>query len=360
LNWASKTARGEAYGGRSSRFWYDAAAFHELLLAAGAQPVRSLVARLDGIRLLEVARQEARPVNPERLGRIGKDLFSCSYASRNGTALMGSTEPQAEIPYVVEAWAMKTPDDPDFDLQVLINRTPITAAVSIWRADDKDLVLQGCGIDTYSSEAPKKSGYAIVLNLITPYCPITSDGKAPDLQPFSTAILDAIVEAIRKAQRAAPRDKKFSQKDVVLAHLEDVIADVSDNGEYRFNPRQLFYQLRPIVLQETGQELKIGNFSAIITDYESERGEIPGMYREPRGSIYHPHRDETITLGTLTVEGYNRPVLAVQQARLYREGGVLRSAEGGRLAQAARLLPDVVEGLHHPRRSRPRGQARRA
>ena len=31
------------------------------------------------------------------------------------------------------------------------------------------------------------------------------------------------------------------------------------------------------------------------------------MYREPRGSIYHPHREETITLGTLMVEEYERP-----------------------------------------------------
>src|SRR5262249_34051956 len=31
------------------------------------------------------------------------------------------------------------------------------------------------------------------------------------------------------------------------------------------------------------------------------------MYREPRGSIYHPHRGETITLGTLMVERYERP-----------------------------------------------------
>jgi hypothetical protein len=31
------------------------------------------------------------------------------------------------------------------------------------------------------------------------------------------------------------------------------------------------------------------------------------MYREPRGSLTHPHRDETITLGTLMVEQYERP-----------------------------------------------------
>jgi hypothetical protein len=39
---------GKAYSGRSSPYWYDGASFHELLLACGAQPVRSLIAELDG------------------------------------------------------------------------------------------------------------------------------------------------------------------------------------------------------------------------------------------------------------------------------------------------------------------------
>ena len=60
--------------------------------------------------------------------------------------------------------------------------------------------------------------------------------------------------------------------------------------------------------QKTDQELRIANFKAILTDHEKENGEIPGMYREPRGSIYHPHRDDDIPLGTLTVEEYERPV----------------------------------------------------
>ena len=93
----------------------------------------------------------------------------------------------------------------------------------------------------------------------------------------------------------------------MLDNLDDVIAAVSGEEGYRFNARQLFYVLRPIVMDETGEELKIGNFTGIITDYENENGEIALMYREPRGSITHPHRDETITLGTLMVEEYERP-----------------------------------------------------
>ena len=94
----------------------------------------------------------------------------------------------------------------------------------------------------------------------------------------------------------------------MLDNLDDVIADVSGDGEYQFNARQLFYGLRPIVMDELDAELQIGNFTSIITDYEAEHGPIPGMYREPRGSITHPHRDETLTLGDLMVEDYERPV----------------------------------------------------
>ena len=93
----------------------------------------------------------------------------------------------------------------------------------------------------------------------------------------------------------------------MLDNLDAAIAKVSDDGKYRFNQRQLLYVLRPIVREELDKELTVDNFTKIITDYENENGEIEGMYREPRGSIYHPHRDETITLGTLMVEEYDRP-----------------------------------------------------
>jgi hypothetical protein len=175
------------------------------------------------------------------------------------------------------------------------------------RNADKHVVLRGCGLAHRFEGTPRKGGFNIHVNILTPYCPITSDGKAPDLDPFLKGIGAALVAATKKAQRAAPK-KRLSQKDVVLENLDQAIANASGDGEYRFNERQIYYQLRPIVLEETGQELKIGNFKAIITDYETENGEIAGMYREPRGSIYHPHLGETIPLGTLTVEKYERPL----------------------------------------------------
>jgi hypothetical protein len=346
LGWVKLAARsvaGTTYEGKSSPCWYDGAQFHELLLAGGAQPVRSLIAQLDGcsggkageiittaglerkacnevsrdqaVWLLRSARHHARPVNPKRLGGIGCDgLFGHAQmfcAVERGTVELGSVEPLAEIPFVIEAWARKEEtvaedgSKDNLDAIMLINRTPAVDGLSIWRDGDKDLWLRGCGLSDYTQNAPRKGSYFITINVTIPYCPITSDGKAPDLSAFADYILAAVAAAMRKARSAAPKDKKVDQIDVVLDNLDAAIAEVG--GGYRFGERQLLYWLRPIVKRETGEDLKTSNFKRIITDYEAENGEIPGMYREPRGSIYHPHRQETLPLGTLMVEEYERP-----------------------------------------------------
>jgi hypothetical protein len=314
------------YSGKSSPWWYDAASFHELILAHGKQPLRALISELDGCSggkageiiaaaglhravcenvtraeastLLATARQHVRPVPAERLGQIGRNAFpDWSYAHEHGTV--------DTIPFVVEAWARK--DGEKIALTMLVNRTPVTGDIRGYRDSDKHISMTGCGLHHLIDGAPSKGGYRIVINVLTPHCPITSDGKAPNLKPFFNEISDAVAKATRKAQRAAP-GKRVSQKDIVLKNLDQAIANASGDGEYRFNERQIFYQLRPIVLEETDQPLQIGNFKAIITDYENENGEIEGMYREPRGSIYHPHRHKTIALGTLSVEEYERPI----------------------------------------------------
>jgi hypothetical protein len=341
LAWArsanAMAREGNTYQGKTSPHWYDPVQFHELLLAYGSSPLRSLIAQFDGCSggkageivsaagldrascesvnrqqaraLLEIARAAARKVNAERLGCVGRDAFPAhKYAIGHGYALLGSGSPKAEIPFVVEAWAEKTGEKGNIEISISVNRTPVTGEIGAYRNADKHVVLRGYGLAHFFEGAPRKGGFNIHVNIQTPYCPITSDGKAPDLEPFIDEIGEALVAAAKKAQRAAPKERRLSQKDVVLENLDQAIADASGDGEYRFNERQLFYQLRPIVLEETGQPLQIGNFKSILTDYENDYGEIEGMYREPRGSIYHPHRHETISLGTLTVENYERPI----------------------------------------------------
>jgi hypothetical protein len=339
---------GSPYLGASSPHWYDVTQFHELLYATGPKPVRELIAHLDGCsggkageivaeaglvrtictditreqakRLLTVAREKTRPVQPKRLGAVGPEANpSAAYACSSGMVQLGSAEPFAEIPYVIDVWVRRIERD-ETVLAVCVNRTAITGSIHAAR-ENRDIDAFGCGLLHTIAKAPKDEQFAIILNITTPHMPITSDGKVPDLGPFFDGIAEASEKAVRKTHRPNSSSGKSSQKDVVLDNLDTAVATVSGDGAYRFNERQVFYVLRDVVMKATGQELKINNFKTIITDYEAENGEIPLMYREPRGSIYHPHTGETITLGTLMVEDYERPAWTFNKIVYFEKEG---------------------------------------
>ena len=301
-----RLAQGTSYPGQSSPYWYDAPQFLELLSAGEDASVRALIASLDGcagerageivaaaglsrvlcrdvdreqaLRLLEAARDASKPVNPKRPGAVGPDASEILLRNllRRSDVRRGATRPHPARRRSLGLPARK--ERHCGQRQPHSNRGAI---VDDARQERHQRVrLRAFALAT----APKGTNFAVRLNITTPYMPITSDGKDPDLLPFFKPIADAIQKAIRKVRR--PAASGASQKNVVLDNLDDVIDTVSGGEkQYRFNARQLFYALRPIVMTETGQELKIGNFTSIITDYEAENGEIPLMYREPRGSI---------------------------------------------------------------------------
>ncbi len=75
--------------------------------------------------------------------------------------------------------------------------------------------------------------------------------------------MGAIGKVLRKAHRpkgATAGHRRTSCSTTSMPSLPSVSGD----GEFRFNARQLFYALRPIVMEELGEELKIGNFTEII------------------------------------------------------------------------------------------------
>ena len=198
---------------------------------------------------------------------------------------------------------------PRSKLSVLVNRTPIVADMSAFRDGDKDFLIDGCGLFHLVGGIQKTGNWTLTLNVSTPFMPITSDGKTPDLEPFVAEIVGALASAIRQTRRARPKiGERLTATDVFLDHLEEAIANVSGQGAYRFPLRQLFYALRPFVIGELGVEPGYPNFEQVITNYERAHGEIPGLYREPRGTLTHPHTGEAdIEIGTLAVESYERP-----------------------------------------------------
>ncbi|MGE3361698.1 MAG: hypothetical protein AB7O92_34190 [Acidimicrobiia bacterium] len=336
---ADLLACGVRYKGRTSAFWFDADSFYELCGAAGGRSVRELVSSFDGCtgrkagalaagrprrasmltraeaeQLLSELRHASKEVRPHRLGHVGNanarlprayKRLAGSFSRRPGRGRV-----RAELPYVLEAWA-ELADDGDERPEVLVsvNRSPVVADVRA-RHEKTGLVVHGCGLG-HRIEVGRRPVH-VWLNLTTPYMPITSDGKEPDLTPFLDVIYRAVEVVARRAKRharddASPRSQSETKKGVILASLEEAASKASGDGEYRFSLRQLFYAVRPYVLDELQEEPSYDYFSQVVTDYEGERGDIPGMYRDNRGVVYHPHLRREIPLGTRTVEDYERP-----------------------------------------------------
>jgi hypothetical protein len=342
------------YRGNTSAWWYDSDSFYELTQAADRWTVRELVAQFAGCSgvkagklttgltgrlcksltrqeaesLLAAMRTVSRQVTPKRLGAVGPRFQpDAGYAREVGTFTTTAARGDLSgvIPHVVEAWASPA------DLAKItfhVNRTPITGEIAISRCmkDKSQYGLMGCGLSNEhrNTAFPIKVGkgreFLIVVNVIAPYMPITTDGKAPNLAVIGGALQAAIKKAVRRAKRKNGNGgKKTYQNAAIVEALPAAIAKVSGEGTSRYGQRQLFYEVRARVENAMGIQIEWGYFCDVITDHENDRGtDLPGMYRDDRGTLYHPHTGETIPLGTRSVEAYSRPKWTFNKI-LYRE-----------------------------------------
>ena len=335
FGWAQEArdlaAAGTEYKGNSSPWWYDDAPFWEMLQAAGALPVEQVVAKLDGCtarpkakditgdllgrQALTVTRSEASallvrardavtPVTIQRMGKVGKrdDYYGYGLASCDLLISPGLT-----VPVVIEAWANRAAKP---GATVCVNRTPIVTDIKVRRDGGSDYAIFGAGLNHCFSAGRKGSGeFRVVVNVTTPFIPLTSTGKDPDLSRLVVQIVAACQKAIRIAKHKAPTSgEKVSQKDVILKHLAAAAASLSGNGTCLFSLRQLFYAIRPHLIRAIGREPSYGTFSRIIGEHEDDHGDIDNLYRDDRGCFYHPHTKETIHLGTRAVSQYRRPL----------------------------------------------------
>ena len=253
----------------------------------------------------------------------------------------GSTLPMAEIPFVVEAWVEKKAGG-DTSLLACINHTPATGDLRAV-CNKRDIYAFGSGLAHTIAKAPGGVGFGISINVTTPYMPITSDAKAPDLRPFLNEIRTAVSKAVRKVHRPEG-GSRLSQTDIVLDNLDDVVAE--GTGSTRASCSTGF---APSSGRNWVTTLTTTNFAAIITDYEAENGEIPLMYREPLRHHLPPPSWRDDHARHADGGGLRAPAVDIQQAGLHRETGIFRSAQGGTLGRTARLCALVIEGVHDAR-----------
>ncbi|MGH6898234.1 MAG: ATP-binding protein [Geminicoccaceae bacterium] len=295
------------------------APLERLLLDGSSEFDRDLVERL-----LAAMQATARPVKPGALGplgeanvrlsfeRYGADLSTFSYKVLKGVG--------AGVPWLAEAaFAYRPPDSNRRALLCGINWSPAL------RTQDDPF---GLGAQLSENYCYDSEPVVVLAHLICPRPEFRDRGKSSLAwhSPGFTSIREAVATvtaAWSKQRKSEIRNTKLARnrlermqrqqvrevslKDLVLRYLPRVIPQVSDDGRLSFTQRDLFYAVRPLVQQEHDKPIKYSYFKALLTDIEAEQGEIAGLLREPRGSLYHPHLRQTIPLSTESVAAYRRP-----------------------------------------------------
>ncbi|MEO1652567.1 MAG: hypothetical protein AAFU64_03390 [Bacteroidota bacterium] len=354
LEWAQLALdinRGTSFAGKTNPHWYDSDSFYNLLLSTpeAVAPVRFLEnfdklnpsrakkllkaleeelqadiasqaladwTRTQADKLLGKMRELSKALHPKKLGEMGGQENFPAYTKAAGSFTLKTTKGNfdAQIPYVMEVFAAT---DTEGKSRFFVNKTPITGEVVI-NYYQKRISVYGCGLSLSLEVAKLSPAPYFWVNIICPYMPIVSNGKEPDLSFFEESLQDLLRKTINQLKKLEKSEKSAhhfsitkapSQKKVVIQNIDPAIQKASGQGQYRYSLRQLYYVMRPMVMQETGRELRYANFSNIITDYEFETGQdLPGIYRDERGTLLHPHSHQEVKLGTKNIEQYQRPI----------------------------------------------------
>lgn len=330
---------GRSYSGPSSPWWYGGRDLYRLF--AHVTPAHTTVASVcrdlgidcdderaartlspaDAEHVLEALCASSKPVPPERLGFIGADFHPDwpGYARKAGVV---STQAGAKIPWVVEAWAhcvrSQQKGQGNVEVDLIVNRSMTLAslhAVSF----PSGIFVKGCGLHRYV-RGPGTGDYKIALSVIAPYVQLATDGKEPELGPFSEGIAQVMKKACGVAHRALERpERSVSKKEAAWSVMAEAYQVASGDGRYPANARQIMYAARPAILALTGKtSLDDAYFTqTLLPDYIEEYPQETAHWDvvfDARGNFIEPHTGREVGLGTIEVREYVGDRLSVRPA----------------------------------------------
>jgi hypothetical protein len=147
---------------------------------------------------------------------------------------------------------------------------------------------------------------------------IVTDGKEPDLAPFTGAILDVVGRACRKAHHAMERPAgSWTVKAAAYHVMKDAYMSASAGGTLPVRPRQIMYAARLLIDELTDRiELKAHNFTQrLLPNYMKEHPDETRDWNviwDARGTFVEPHTEHQVPIGTAEVRQYadEQPELA--------------------------------------------------
>lgn len=258
-------------------------------------------------------------VNP-----IGEDVFEGFYKKIEGVYKDGD----ARLPFIVEAWAKAEPcekDAGDHTIHLITNRTYTLRQAVLEVNSGRVKIISGGYYRTHNKQINRSRNYRVILSVSSPYIPIISSGKEPNLLDgaYSSAIVDALQYTMKKAGAANPTKRKtsFTLIDAADMCMQDAYNKVSNNGQYWANARQLMYAARPRLLEITGKtSFQDSYFSQdLLPHFLQANPELTANWKvayDKRGSVIQPHTGQSVGLGTVEIDRLTNHVTLKPMSKL--------------------------------------------
>jgi hypothetical protein len=151
-----------------------------------------------------------------------------------------------------------------------------------------------------------------------------------------------------KADRERERPRRTDEPSLYPACcrvMQEAVERVSGTGRYRFSSHTLFYTVRRLIQPYTGKELKPKYFEqTLLPQFQREFGALPGLYYEPRGTLYEPHTGVVLPLGTREVEEYRFPCWLYDKILFVEKQGLWPVLQDARLAERYDMAVVAGEG----------------
>jgi hypothetical protein len=330
---------------RPSPNWFDVDAIRDLQRSAEGVSLKNFVAQFgtrykpgkgisaDSDPHLLLMNMQAEAMREPKVRPLG-DVYGGVYVKEAGTHDVGD----ATLPIVIEVWAWADLAGKGhigkMDInRPVINRSQSLTGLNIQRGSKGRLQMTNAG-DLFGLPKDARDNhtlrptvnYQFTIAITTPYVPIISSGKAPDLYDMIPLILRCVGKAGRKAHNGLARQTKgMTIKDAVRQLLPEAYKNVSEGGRYWANARQLMYEMRPDILRMCDiKSFGDKNVTQVcIPEFLVDNPELTANWRiayDKRGSLIEPHTGTTVGLGTVEVAGYterrrdiifDRPVASV-------------------------------------------------
>jgi DNA topoisomerase VI subunit B len=272
--------------------------------------------------LLHAMRATSQPVNPRRLGVVGREhLMGWATVFK---AASGSFEYRVKafehlgLPYVAEVAFAHAPER-RFRLDLTgLNFSPVIGGRPFGRLD---AVL---GENHAGRDAP----VVMFIHLTCPRFDFTDKGKsAVELPPEVGATMEGLVvdatknwtrqrkaeirDASARLRRAEALDRearkrKLTQKEAAFEVTEEAYLKASADGTLPANARQIFYVARPLIMALLGGTSITSQYftQTLLPAYLEECEPDWEPAYDARGHFTEPHTNRSSGLGTLDVEDY--------------------------------------------------------